>query len=162
MRIGREIYGNIWGLSTYDDQQRLSIAFTKDDNSKLQILVNKVLRSLTGLDRDTPVTQLQKTSGLLSVHQRTALYTLTSVHKAIQQKKPVYSHSRLQPDLTPANVQAAARVDYKLSISRGSYFYRGSRLYNQLPDSLIHSTKQTVFKKDAKEWVLMNIPVLPP
>ena len=154
-----EIYGNIWGLSTYDDQQRRSIAFTKEDNMKLQILVNKVLRSLTGLDRDTPVTQLHETTGLLSVHQRTALYTLTSVHKAIQQKKPVYSHSRLQPDLTPVN---AARVDYKLSLSRGSYFYRGSRLYNQLPESLIHSINQTVFKKGAKQWVLKNIPILPP
>ena len=40
-----EIYGNIWGLSTYDDHQRLSIAFTKDDNMKAQILVNKVLCS---------------------------------------------------------------------------------------------------------------------
>ena len=154
-----EIYGNIWGLSTYDDQQRRSIAFTKEDNMKLQILVNKVLRSLTGLDRDTPVTQLHETTGLLSVHQRTALYTLTSVHKAIQQKKPVYSHSRLQSDLTPVN---AARVDYKLSLSRGSYFYRGSRLYNQLPDGLIHSINQTVFKKGAKQWVLKNIPILPP
>ena len=153
-----EIYGNIWGLSTYDDQQRRSIAFTKEDNMKLQILVNKVLRSLTGLDRDTPVTQLHETTGLLSVHQRTALYTLTSVHKAIQQKKPVYSHSRLQPDLTPVN---AARVDYKLSLSRGSYFYRGSRLYNQLPESLTHSINQTVFKKGAKQWVLKNIPILP-
>jgi hypothetical protein len=157
-----EIYGNIWGLSTYDDQQRKSTAFTKDENMKLQILVNKVLRSLSGLDRDTPVTQLHKTTGLLSVHQRTAMYTLTSVHKAIQNKMPVYSHSRLQPDLTPVNVPAAARVEYKLSLSRGSYFYRGGRLYNQLPDSLIHSPNQTLFKKGAKRWVLLNIPVLPP
>ena len=118
---------------------------------KLQILVNKVLRSLTGLDRDTPVTELLKTSGQLSVHQRTALYTLTSVHKAIQHKKPAYSHSRLQP-----------RVEYKLSLSRGSYFYRGSRLYNKLPDSLTQSNNQTVFKKGAKQWVLRNISALPP
>ena len=56
----------------------------------------------------------------------------------------------------------AASVDYKLSLSRGSYFYRGSRLYNQLPDGLIHSINQTVFKKGAKQWVLKNIPILPP
>ena len=146
-----EVFGNVWGIASYDDQSRNSIAFTKEDNMKLQILVNKVLRSLTGMDRDTPVTELLKTSGQLSVHQRTALYTLTSVHKAFQHKKPAYSHSRLQP-----------RVEYKLSLSRGSFFYRGSRLYNQLPDSLTQSDNQTVFKKGAKQWVLRNISALPP
>ena len=50
-----EVYGNVWGLPTYDDQVRHSTAFRKEDNMKLQILVNKVLRSLTGLERETPV-----------------------------------------------------------------------------------------------------------
>ena len=47
-----EIYGNVWGLATYDDENRNSIAFTKDDNMKLQIIVNKVLRSTTGLETE--------------------------------------------------------------------------------------------------------------
>jgi hypothetical protein len=159
-----EVYGNVWGLTTYDDQHRNSIAFTKADNMKLQIIVNKVLRSLTALDRDTPVTMLHNTSGQLSVHQRAALFTLTSVHKAIKQKLPAYSYSRFQPNPTPVNVRntGRSRVEYKLSISRGSYYYRGSRLYSQLPDNLKQSANQTAFKEGAKKWVLMNIPVLPP
>ena len=71
-----EIYGNVWGLDIYDDQDRRYSAFTKDDNMQLQIIMNKVLRSLTGLDRETPVTTLHDTSGQLSVHQRCALYSL--------------------------------------------------------------------------------------
>ena len=42
-----EVYGNVWGLPTYDDHTRQSTAFRKEDHMKLQILVNKVLRSLT-------------------------------------------------------------------------------------------------------------------
>ena len=81
-----EVYGNVWGLSTYDEQSRTNTAFTREDNRKLQVLVNKVLRSLTGLGRDTPVSVLCEVSGKLSVHPRTALYTLTSIHKAMLQK----------------------------------------------------------------------------
>ena len=158
-----EIYGNVWGLDTYDDQARRFSAYTKEDNMKLQTIMNKVLRSLTGLDRDTPVTTLHDTSGQLSVHQRCAFYTITSVHKAIRQKQPAYSffQFQFQPNQAMHNT-AVSRVKYKLFISRQSFYYRGSRLYNQLPDSLTQSVKQTVFKKEAKKWVLRNIPVLPP
>ena len=120
-----EVYGNVWCLATYDDQTRKSTAFTKDDNAKLQILVNKVLRSLTGLDRDTPIAVLHVTSGQLSVQQRTAMFTLVSVHKSIQTKQPVYGYSRLQPNPAPVNVhtQGRPRIDYELSILRGSFYY---------------------------------------
>jgi hypothetical protein len=161
-----EVFGNVWGLSSYDETDRHSTAFRKEDNMKLQVLVNKVLRSLTGLDQDTSVSLLSSTSGQLSVHQRTALFTLTSVHKALKTQEPSYSYSLLNsnPDLTEgARLQVNCnRVHYNLSISRCSYYYRGSRLYNQIPDSLVKTTKQAVFKKCAKQWVKNNIPLLPP
>ena len=159
-----EVYGNVWGLATYDDQTRNSIAFTKDDNTKLQILSNKVLRSLTGLDWDTPVSVLHATSGQLSVQQRTAMFTLISVHKAIHKKQPSYNHSRLQPNQTQENArsQARPRVEYKLSLSRGGFYYRGSRLYSQLPANITQQVKQSVFKTEVKQWVSRNIPVQPP
>ena len=157
-----EIFGNVWGLDIYDDQDRRYSAFPKDENMQLQIIMNKVLRSLTGLDRETPVTTLHDTSGQLSVHQRCAFYTITSVHKAIRQKQPAYSFSKFQPNPASLTMRNASRVEYKLSISRGSYYYRGSRLYNLLPDSVTQSVKQSVFKKEAKKWILKKIPVLPP
>ena len=33
-------------------------AYTKEDNMKVQTIMNKLLRSLTGLDRETPVTTI--------------------------------------------------------------------------------------------------------
>ena len=159
-----EVYGNVWGLSTYDDQTRNSTAFTKDDNMKLQVIVNKVLRSLTGLDNYTPVTKLCEASDKLSVHQRTALYTVSSVHKALQLHKPVYSYSRFKPDNRVTNVrnQSRSNLNYNLSISRCSYYYRGSRLYRQLPASLVQTSIIVAYKKGAKEWIKKNVPVLLP
>ena len=161
-----KVFSNVWGLDTYDETNRHSTAFRKEDSMKLQVLVNKVLRALTGLDRDTPVSVLSSRSGQLSVHQRTALFSLTSVHKVLQSQEPAYSLSRLKPNQDqdePARLQTnCKRTEYKLSISRGGYYYRSSRLYNQLPDSLVRNAKTTIFKKNAKQWVRENIPLLPP
>ena len=161
-----EVFSNVWGLETYDETNRHSTAFRKEDSMKLQVLVNKVLRALTGLDRDTPVSVLSSRSGQLSVHQRTALFSLTSVHKVLQSQEPAYNLSRLKPNQDqdePARLQSnCKRTEYKLSISRGGFYYRSSRLYNQLPDSLVRNAKPTIFKKNAKQWVRENIPLLPP
>jgi hypothetical protein len=161
-----EVFSNVWGLDTYDETCRHSTAFRKEDNRKLQVLVNKVLRALTGLDRDTPTSILSSRSGQLSVHQRTALFTVMSVHKVLKNKEPVYSHSRLKPvqeqDQPARPHPNCKRVECKLSISRGGFFYRGSRLYNQLPVSLARTSSVPVFKKNAKQWIRENIPLIPP
>ena len=67
-----EIFGNVWGLGGYDEEVSQSRALIKEDNAKLQILVNTVFRSNICMDRDTPVSTLTMKSGQLSVHQRTA------------------------------------------------------------------------------------------
>ena len=93
-----EVYSNVWGLATYDDQTRHSPALRKEDIMKLQVLVNKVLRSLTGLHRDTPVSVLTARSGQISVHQRTALSNVTLVYKALTTKEPSNIFQTLQPN----------------------------------------------------------------
>ena len=126
---------------------------------------NSVLRSLTGLHRDTSVSVLTAKSGQLSVHQRTALSTVTLVYKALATKEPsnIFQTLQPQPSQRMARHQLHCRnVDYNLSISRGSFMYRGSKLFNQLPVELVRKTKLTEFKKGAKEWVNARIPFLPP
>ena len=160
-----EVYGNVWGLASYDDQSRHSPALRKEDILKLQVLVNKVLRSLTSLPRDTPVSILTSKSGQLSVHQRVALSTVTAIQKAITTKEPHNIFTTLEPQPTervPRHQTNCRNVDYHLSISRGSFMYRGSKLYNQLPPELVNKPKLSEFKKGAKEWVKARIPLQPP
>ena len=128
--------------------------------------MNKVLRSLTSLPRDTPVSILLAKSGQLSVHQRTALYTATSVHKSIITKEPHYSSQLLGKNPTiqrnPRLHYNCNMVNYNLSISRESYIYRGCRIYNQLPAELVTKTTLREFRRGAKEWIKKKIPLLPP
>ena len=93
-----EVYGNVWGLSSYDDQARHSPALRKEDAEKLQVLMNKVLRSLTGLPRDTSVSTLLAPSGHLSVHQQTALSTIVSVYKSLTNKEPNQKQDQFSQD----------------------------------------------------------------
>ena len=96
-----EIFGNVWGLGGYDEESRQSTAFTKEDNAKLQIVVNKVLRSITGMDRNTAVSTLTMRSGQISFHQRTALFTLASTELQHVFKKAAKEWVRINIPLHP-------------------------------------------------------------
>ena len=82
------LYQSVQCPGTYDEQEGKSKAFRNEDNMQLQVLVSKGLHSLTGPDRDAPASLLRSQGGQLSVHQRTALFTLTWVHKALGARGP--------------------------------------------------------------------------
>ena len=123
LNYGIEVYGNTWGIRTYDENMRRSTAFTKEDSRRLQILVNKVLRSLTGLDRDTPTKELHIKSNQLSVNQRCAFFSILLVHKVLQHKQPEYHYDQfvLNQDYRRNENNVVSRTHYSLSISRCSF-----------------------------------------
>ena len=48
-----------------------------------------------------------------------------------------------------------------LILSREGFLYRGSKLFNLLPDNLRNEDKISKFKSEAKAWVKLNISVKP-
>ena len=164
LNYGIEVYANTWTTATLDEQNRNSMAFNKEDNRKLQILVNKVLRYLTNMDYEASTKLLHEKSDQLSVHQRCAYFSLVSMHKVLKRDQPAYHRSRFVQH-TNYRIETRNRssfgVHYKLSLSRCSYFYRSSRLYNLLPDDLVIIDKLELFKKRVKNWVKMNISLSP-
>ena len=78
-----QVFGNVWGIRTMDETERRFLAFTKEDNRRLQVLQNKILRLKTGLGRDTPTKELLKRSGDLSIHQLIAYHTIMMVFKTM-------------------------------------------------------------------------------
>ena len=94
LNYGIEIYANTWLSATLDEQIRNSMAFSKEDNRKLQILVNKVLRVLTASNYETSTKQLHSKSHQLSVHQRCAFFSLVSVKKYLVCQQPRYHFSK--------------------------------------------------------------------
>ena len=88
------------------------------------------------------------------------------MYKTIQSGLPRYNSVKLEESrphrITDMRATERYRVDYNLSVSRCSYFYRGSRLINLLPENVFQAKTLPTFKKRAKAWVQNNIPVLPP
>ena len=117
LTYGIQVYGGVWGLDTFITSESRAKSFTKEDNNNLQVIMNKVLRSLTGLPRETPVRQLLQESGYLSVQQLTAYHTLSTMYKIMQNKEPVYIFNTiLQSKHTVDRIRAPTRFQPELHL----------------------------------------------
>ena len=85
-----QVFGTVWDVKSLDESCRKSPPFTKEDNRKLQVLQNKVLRLKTGLPFDTATNDLLKEAGDLSIQQLTAYTSLVTAQKSLIKQEPVY------------------------------------------------------------------------
>ena len=160
-----EVIGNIWGYTTHDLNKRRFSAFSKNDCHRLQVLQNKVLRLKTGLDYDTSTQKLLSTSKDMSVHQLISYHTLLSVYKTLANQKPTYiykrfnstkmKNDRLRRNCFNLNVQG------DLTVTRGGFLYRGSKLYNMLPPEFKTISNYETFKSKIKIWIRKPISIKP-
>ena len=155
-----QVVGNVWGMETTDEVNRRYSAFTKEDNRKMQTLQNKVIRLKTGLPHHTPTETLLKISGDLSVQQLTAFSTLTSLKKVIHKQKPKYLVDKLKINTNTTRQENNIRMEAKLTVTRGAYFYRAASLYNSLPIEM-RNLDPISFKPKVKSWIKANIPPKP-
>ena len=158
-----QVFGHVWNIPNHDDLNRRYTAFTKEDNRKLQVIQNKVLRLKTGLPSETPTEILLKTSGDLSVQQLTAFTSLLTAQKSIYYQEPVYlaEHFKFNQVQNPRSENTIVPANYKLSVSRGGFFFRTTALFNNLPPNLRRPMEPLAFKREIKPWILRNIPIKP-
>ena len=154
-----QVFGTVWDVKSHDVSCRRSPAFTREDNRKLQVIQNKVLRLKTGLPYDTPTKDLIKESGDLSVQQLIAYTSLVTAQKSIVNHEPAYLADKLK--CSPRNSNILLPPNYKLSVSRNGFFYRTVILFNNLPVDLQVRMDPKEFKRRAKAWIMENIPAKP-
>ena len=165
LTYGIQVYGAVWGLEPYKVSDSRNKSFTKEDNHNLQVIMNRVLRSLTGLPRETPVRQLLHESGYLSVQQLTAYHTVSTMFKIMKNKEPIYIYETLlQSKHTDDRARAPTlfQPSYNLSPSRQSFIYQAQKLFSLLPESITNSKNLNTFKKSVKNWIKLKIPAMPP
>ena len=163
------LFCNVWGLPTMDDTVRRSVAFSKEDCRKLQVLQNKILRYKTGnYNLNAPTNDLLDATRDLSVHQLGAYHTVVTVFRVVNTGQPEYLAQKLclkKPDqdkIFPCRQLHKIEVNCTLSIARSGFLYRGSRLWNQLSLELRQETRIGVFKTKVRKWVLDHICRKPP
>lgn len=158
------VFGNVFGLDVYKDSGTRYTSYTKEDNRKLQVLQNSVMRLLTNKPKGTATITLLEDTGSLSIQQMIAAQTLVLVHKVLRSSKPAYLAARLQVrdegegGRVPARSAGQIRIPVKkLSITREGFIYRGTLLFNRLPPELRTETKLEKFKTCTRKWVSRNI-----
>ena len=157
------VFGHVFGLERYSDTDTRSPTYTKEDNRKLQVLQNCVMRLLTNSRRETPTAELLKLTNSLSIQQMVAAQTLNMVHKVISTSKPVYlaRKLRLSNVVEGRSQRMIEPIKYTRRTSQGGFVYRGSKLFNNLPLNLRSERIHKTFKISVRSWVLENIKIRP-
>ena len=151
-----------------DDEVRRFHGFTKEDNRKLQVLQNKVMRLKSGFDYQTPTETLVRICDELSVQQTTAYHTLMMIFKIVRFRKPLYLAKKLmlqQPTghgIFPHRHLNNIHFRADLTISRGGLVYRGAKLWNSMNPLLKNEEKISKFKRSVRKWIVHNVPAKPP
>ena len=85
------------------------------------------------------------------------------VKKILASQKPRFVAERLGHRSTTGTRSGSTVTSMStcLTIRRSGFLYRGSKLFNQLPEALKNEEKIMVFKKEVKKWVKLKIPVKP-
>ena len=129
----------------------------------LQIIQNKVARSVTRLDWSTPSEVLLQQVDWLSVNQLIFFHSVILVYKVIQTQTPKYLHKMFDTPYTYDTRQARGGqirfvVKPRMELGKNSFRCRGANQFNQLPDVIRASPTLLTFKAQAKNWIRRNVP----
>ena len=99
----------------------------------------------------------------LSIHQLGAMSTIVMTKKILQSGKPEYIADQMIVREAGGTRSGSTLPPTRssLTLSREGFIYRGSKLFNLLPENLRNENKISKFKGEAKTWVKLNIAVKP-
>ena len=132
--------------------------------NSLQIVQNKAARFVARRGIYTPVAELLKQCGWLSVRQLVFYQSVMVVYKTIFTSYPQYIISKLSRQF-PYNTRLAQsdsvrmgeEFQCKLQLTEKSFMNRATISYNLLPPELRRTSKLETFKEKLKAWVQENV-----
>ena len=133
----------------------------------LQVVQNSAARAVTKCNWRTSIKSLLTQCGWLSVYQLGVYHSLIVMYKTLQDKTPRYMHEQVSKDfprntrISSANTIYMGPEVYKLKLSKNSFKYRASMLWNKLPAELRTIPKLTQFKLKLRNWVIKNVDISP-
>ena len=124
---------------------------------KLQILINKCARMVLGANRKIRTRALMERCGWLYFRELVDYHSLIQMFKIINIGKP----ANLRKKFTILQDKRIETIPARLKISRSSFKWRTSRLWNDLPDNLLNLDKLSAFKKQLKKHIIeVRAPVI--
>ena len=128
------VFGNVFGLERYKQENSRYTSFTIADNNKLQVLQNKLNRLLTGASFNTPTATLLEDTDSLSVQQMIAFQTTVMTHKILESKKPTYLSDRMKPKSKNLRGRSGSlsQPNHTLSIKKEGFLWAYNECHNQI------------------------------
>ena len=132
----------------------------------LQVVQNKAARFVAQRGKYTPVAELLRNCGWLSVKQLVFYHSVVLIYKTILTTYPKYIHSKLSTQF-PYNtrlgqtdsVRMGPEFKAKLELTEKTFMNRATVSYNLLPAELRKIPTLDGFKQKLKEWVLENVKI---
>ena len=159
------VFGNVFGMEQYNDQNLRYQSYSVKDNQKLQVLQNNLNRLLLNARYDTPTEELLEKSRSLSVQQMIAFQTAVLGFKIMKARKPSYITQRMQRKEIRLNLREdlgkLVVPRRKLGITREGFICRAIALLNSLGEDLRNEDKLERFKVGLRKWVKIHIPTRP-
>ena len=120
----------------------------------LQVQQNRAAQIVLSLPPRTSRKFMFDKLSWLTVKQLIAYHTLIAVYRIRQSKEPEYLAGILGKDNSTGHI---IMKNTRLGLYRSSFVFRGSMLWNKLPDNLRKETKIRKFKKELKDWVVSHV-----
>ena len=128
----------------------------------LQIIQNKMARTVARVDWKTPTKEVFHQCGWLSVNQLAMYHSVLLVYKVKANKQPRYL-SNMYMGTYKYNTKLAQSGQIKmegrpkLEVTHCSFKWRAAKKFNQLPLELRNSGTLEIFKHKVKAWIRENI-----
>ena len=131
----------------------------------LQVVQNKVARSVCKLDKFTSTRELMKACSWMSVRQMICYHSVVQLHKTLDQKTPVYLYQKVTTGGSwPYNTRKAASGQLRqqegtLDLAKRGWCIRAVEEYNKLPPDVRLEKLLPTFKTKLRSWVTANISI---
>ena len=120
----------------------------------LQVLQNRPAQMVLGCPPRTSRDLMFSKLGWLTVRQLIGYHTLIVIYRIRQSHQP----EQLAAKLTKDNRQGRIMLkNVQLGLYRNGFIYRGSVLWNKLPENLRNEKKLGPFKRILKSWIEANL-----
>ena len=160
------VFGNVFGLENYKEDNSRYQSFTTKENKNLQVLQNKAARIVTRLSWGTATRTLLNQIGWLSVKQLYLYqyHSLLLVFKMQHSGKPAYLKEKFRNNFAYQTRQATTSCFIlndtpRTEKCRKSFVHNNIITWNSLPADMRKTEKLTMFKLKLKEWVKKNVPI---
>ena len=134
----------------------------------LQIVQNKAARIVTRCGKRTPVRNLLKQCGWLSIAQLGVYHSLVLMFNILQSQCPKYLYSKFSNETNlPYRMRSVANMRIRLGqdsqagagLAKKSFKYRATQQWNELPLEIRQSVNVKTFKWKLRKWVADNVPI---